>query len=851
MRRTKALALSRRVLLKQGTALAVLAPFVHCLPASADTGVSQDSAVGFAGDNAVQLTVLDTVFDLAEPVAVSDTDRVKWAPDPRNSFGSAGQLNGRSGWFSGDINLVQPQLFTAWPEVVPQSRRSGFRRGKKAHQKHALADQPENWRVTIDGDPAQIVALYRRSSPIGTWAVAIRRWESSKRHYVTFELDRPVPDGALVTIEGPSVPKSELRRQPQVFSEAIHVCQAGYPQLGPKIGYVGSWWGHDKDGRSGSTDALLSDGTGWSLISAEDGTTAKSGQLTLAKPAEESHQKDANFNGCDIYQAEFSDVETPGQFYLHVEGFGRSFPFEVSPQPYEKALRLAARWYFHQRSGCEISEPYGEGRTRPRNGHPDDGLTVWQTQVTIGQTIEGYGKADAFKLLSEYAAAHPVNGSADQDPMTANPEAWGGWHDAGDWDRRIQHMDVVYHMADIIETFEYTRSLSLNLPESGKPFADPAVAAKKNDQDLGDGGTVLPDLIHEALWGASVWRRTQGDDGAIIGGVEYSSSGIVGSVSWNPVQTTYAYGAEDWAAYRFAFGAAKLGHVIKTVCGDAVLGDAIIDEAVRAWHWAESQPVPTQDQSEINRDSVLRARIASAAVIYRASGDEAARVLFEDNNPFEPQSDDPIKAIKAERYPNSYLEYVRASREGRPANPKIVAAIEGWIKYRALQLKRMGRDFGLHTTETYPWSRAWMRFGPGSNWRAGQWMMYYASKGELPAEFQNAAIEGMWFGLGCNPANVSFVQGLGQRDFADPLMTEKFGTTTIPGQISFGVTGGKMHDWELRKVAGSIYPANQEDWPVYTQIFESRSIVISAEHGMKSNALEWLIACALATAQER
>ncbi|WP_160116578.1 hypothetical protein [Ruegeria sp. AU67] len=82
-------------------------------------------------------------------------------------------------------------------------------------------------------------------------------------------------------------------------------------------------------------------------------------------------------------------------------------------------------------------------------------------------------------------------------------------------------------------------------------------------------------------------------------------------------------------------------------------------------------------------------------------------------------------------------------------------------------------------------------------------------------------------------------------------MTEKFGTTTIPGQISFGVTGGKRHDWELRKVAGSIYPTNQEDWPVYTQIFESRSIVISAEHGMKSNALEWLIACVLATAQER
>ncbi|WP_170411386.1 glycoside hydrolase family 9 protein [Ruegeria atlantica] len=845
------MALSRRMLLKQGTALAVFAPFASCLGASAASGETQDSIIGFAGGNMVHITVLDTAFDLAEPVAVSDTDRVKWSPDPWNPFGSAGQLNGRSGCFSGDMNLTEPQLFIPWPEVVPQSRRSGFRQGKKARQKLALADQPKNWRITINGEPAQIVALYRKSTPIGTRAVAVRRWESSKRHYMTFELDRAVPDGALVTLEGPSVPLTERRREPQVFSEAIHVCQAGYPLTGPKIGYVGSWWGHDKDGRTGSTDALLSQGTGWSLISAEDGSVLKSGQLALAKSVGEPHQKGANFNGCDIYEADFSNIERAGQYYLHVEGFGRSFPFEVSPRPYENALRLAARWYFHQRSGCEIAEPYGEGRTRPRNGHPDDGLTVWQTQVTIGQTIEGYAKADAFKLLSEYAAAHPANGSADQDAMAANPDAWGGWHDAGDWDRRIQHMDVVYHMADIIETFEHTRSLSLNLPESGKPFADPVVAAKKNDLDLGDGETVLPDLIHEALWGASVWRRTQGDDGAIIGGVEYSSSGIIGSVSWNPVQTTYAYGAEDWAAFRFAFGAAKLGHVIKTVCGDAVLGDALINEAVRAWHWAESQPVPAQDQAGNNRDSVQRARIASAAVVFRASGDETARVLFEDNNPFAPQSDNPIKAIVAERYPNSYLEYVLASREGRPSNAKIVAAIEGWIKYRALQLKRMGRDFGLHTTATYPWSRAWMRFGPGSNWRASQWMMYYAARGELPTEISNAAIEGMWFGLGCNPANVSLVQGLGKRDFADPLMTERFGAATIPGQISFGVTGGKMHEWELRKVRGSIYPTNQEDWPVYAQIFESRSIVISAEHGMKSNALEWLIACALATAQER
>ncbi|CUH49759.1 hypothetical protein [Ruegeria atlantica] len=60
-----------------------------------------------------------------------------------------------------------------------------------------------------------------------------------------------------------------------------------------------------------------------------------------------------------------------------------------------------------------------------------------------------------------------------------------------------------------------------------------------------------------------------------------------------------------------------------------------------------------------------------------------------------------------------------------------------------------------------------------------------------------------------------------------------------------------MHEWELRKLGGSIYPPNQKDWPVYAQILECRSSVLSAENGIKSNALEWLITSALATAHER
>lgn len=847
--------LSRRTLLLQGTALAISTPLETIMASGSDGDRSSEVGFGYVGDKSVQITVVDTLFDTSEVVSVEATDRVDWSPNPFDMFGSVGRLNGEEGVFSGDRSTSQPQLFQAWPKIAQGSRKDGFRQSKVEHKGRSLADKPQNWRVTINGKPVDIVSLYRKSTPIRTLAIGVRRWANTKRHLVTFELNREIPEGAIVGVIGPSVPFVEHRKMQNTFSEALHVCQAGYPLSGPKKAYVGSWWGHDKDGGIGSTDTLLSEKKRWSVISEQDGTVIRTGNLSLVKPASESHMNEKNFNGCDVYEADFSDLDLEGDFRLHVEGLGVSYPFGVSVSPYTEALRLAARWYFHQRSGCEISDPFGEGITRPRNGHPDDGLTVRQTNVKLGDTAEGLGQVGASILLSQNTEEmDSVEISQDSTSIVNNPDAWGGWHDAGDWDRRIQHMNVVYHMADIVETFESTRSLNLNLPESGKPFSHSSVNARKNDLDLGDGETVLPDLVHEALWGISLWRRTQGDSGAIIGGVEYSKSSIWGSVSWNPVQNTYAYAPEGWAGYQFAIGAAKLGHVIKEVCGDATLGDTIVGEAVKAWRWAEQQfssngeffgyPNSKSDKAVAR---LARTRIAASAVVFRASGDEHARQIFDDHNSFVPLSSDPIKGIKKEVFSYSNLEYVRASREGRATNPEIVKAIEEWIKNFARKGGRMGRDFGLHNTETYPWGRGWLRFGPGSNWRANHFALYYASNGEISPKMMDAAIEGMWFGLGCNPSNVSFVQGLGHRSFSDPLTTDRVNNYSTPGQISFGVAGGEMHDWELRKTSGSIFPSNQDDWPIYAQIFESSSIAISAEHGIKSNALEWLIACALTT----
>lgn len=812
------------------------------------------NSLGFSGPDLVQLVLYDTKLEIPRPRDILPEDNLQWAPDYKSRRGGLATLNGESGVASGNRHATAPQLFRNWAAVQPGSQLEGFGEGRSA------ADDPLYWTVEVDGAPVPVLRVYRKTVPIRAAKTAGGVYVHEKRHLVTLKLRMPVPDGASVSVVSPAIGEMQQQRSDSVASETIHVCQEGYPTAGSKKGYVGLWLGHDAQGEAGTTDGALSQATEWSLISAESGETVASGVLQMAKPNTDPHRAGVNFNGCDVYVADFSQVSKPGTYRLEVSGVGASPEFPVSRNPYANALRLAARWYYHQRSGIAIEAPFGEGRSRPRNGHPADNLMVWQTNVKLGKSSEGYGGPYSPDLINRQdIGGVPARPGQPVAPGSPNPDAWGGWHDAGDWDRRVQHMDAVYQIAALVELFETSRTLDLNLPESGRTFADAAVGAKKNEQDTGDGKTVLPDLIHEALWGISLWRRTQTAQGGIIGGVEYSLDGIDGSVSWNPVQRAYAYAPEPWAAYRFTIAAAKLGHVIKTVCGDETLGNALIAEADLAWKWAEREwpelvsksfaedEDPTEGIPEKSVVSnIILARVAAAAVHYRASGEPTARAVFDAHNPFLPRSEKGSLNTRRGVYTYASFDYLSAAREGRDFDSNVVVAIFDWTVGRLNREKRMGSDYGLHSTSVYPWGRGWLRFGPGSNWRASDIGLEYSIGRSRTELIRRVVIEGMWFGLGCNPSNTTFIQGLGQRSFGNPTGLDFIGFDAIPGHIAFGVAGGRMHPWEKRRVKGQLYPAEQMDWPQYTQIFESSTVAICAEHGIKSNTMEWLFACAFA-----
>lgn len=801
----------------------------------------QAPEVQFVGPEVIQVILHDTLIRTDPPVPVPEGARIRWRRRPSNRLGGLGMLNDQEVNFTGNAHTSAPQMYRPFSQVVPESVLGGFKRPPDLDDVPAQADLPAHWQVMVDGMPSAVKHIYRKTIPTEAVRTGSETRAIGKRHLVSLCLKTGVPSGAEVEVSlrgtGPLPPVGRVTRERLTRSQAVQVCQVGYAVVGPKRGYVGLWLGHDQDAMSGTTDAYLSEGHGWQLVNADSGATIASGGLTLAKSGSEPHMAEVNFNGCDVYEADFSDVVAPGRYLLVIEGIGASAEFPISANPYAEVLRLAARWYYHQRSGIEIAAPYGEGRVRPRNGHPMDGLVVEQTDVQLGRTSEGF-------RAQPYAPRYL--GQLSQGPD--NPNAWGGWHDAGDWDRRIQHMDAVHDMALAVELFPSASALALNIPESGRSFSDASVRARRNADDRGDGETVLPDLIHEALWGVSLWRRTQTDDGGIIGGVEYSVDGVEGSVSWNPIQRTFAYAPEEWASYRFVTGAAKLGHVIANVCGDTVLGAQLIAEAEAAWDWAEQARARAEEAETLetgDKIALARARLPAAATLYRANGRSDICDVFEALNPFAPVDPAAAEGIRRSDVAMHAVDYLRAGEEGRTVTPEIAAAITGWLESRQRADRRLGRDYGLHNTNAYRWGPGWLRFGPGSNWRARRAAYAYVLNGGDTEQIGPLVIEGMWFALGCNPSNVSLIQGMGERAFADALVKDLDGYPKVPGQISFGVAGGELRGFEKRRLEGSMYPEAQVDWPIYTQIFESSAAIICAEHGMKSNTMEWLFACLL------
>ncbi|HEX7095141.1 MAG TPA: cellulase N-terminal Ig-like domain-containing protein, partial [Acidimicrobiales bacterium] len=285
-------------------------------------------------------------------------------------------------------------------------------------------------------------------------------------------------------------------------SFAVHANQVGYRPSDPlKVAYVSAW-----NGQEIPLPAPLA----FSVVDADDGHVVLEGTSRARTAGADGELFQGDLTGTSVQELDFSSLDEPGTYRVCVDTLGCSFDFVISEESTWRRVAVAvARAMYHQRSGTALGQPYTSVE-RPRGFHPDDGIEVRQAQASAAE-IDAANESDdgGFGTLVESGTDEIV------------PQAWGGHFDAGDWDRRIQHLAFLRAALDLVEQYPDTwEALELDIPESGD---------------------AVPDVIDEGLWDLDLYRRLQMPDGAIRGGIESEEHPLPGQTSWTQTQQVFAF----------------------------------------------------------------------------------------------------------------------------------------------------------------------------------------------------------------------------------------------------------------------------------------------------------------------
>ncbi len=659
-------------------------------------------------------------------------------------------------------------------------------------------------------------AVHRKHKPVGIARVDDWAFEAPLEYHLFLALPHRLQTNAtyVISTDTGEIPECTLHYRPeQLRSEAIHISHIGFAPSDPvKVAFLSCWMG-DGGGLAYADDLRFH------VVAASDGTRVYSGRARLTKPAtvtdEDAYQR--NFNGTNVYEMDFSSVKKEGQYRIYVEGIGCSHPFRIAPDVWTRAFVTSARGFFHQRSGIALGPPHTTFR-RPRPFHPDDGVTVYASTTRLMDTRNGLSQSDPDNFRNLVAGA--------TDDVVAN--AWGGTMDAGDWDRRIQHLNASIYLLDLAENFSgFYRRLSLNIPES--------------DNDL-------PDVVDEALFNLDCYRRLQTPEGGIRGGIESAEHPNLGETSWQETLRIYAYAPGSWSSFYYAGVAAKAARVLKSL-GQDEPANVYESSALRAMHWAENDYAQRDRRGKTypsngvtiermdDHHQVRDMRNYAAAELFRLTGDDQWQRVFRETTKL--------------NQPGAQL-YVWQSHEQREA---------AWVYVRTegdnvdTPLQQYCRQALLREAQ----DRLRTQARTGFRWTKNDWApptatlsvsdavsLVRAHMLTQDAQYLRAIVLACQTGLGANPLNLCYTTGLGYRSPQNPLHLDSRHTGQGPpeGLTVLGpVDPTNAQDTFLKTVIAPFCYPPPRDWPImeaYWDVFWYPMMCeFTIHHPMAYNAYTW------------
>jgi len=302
----------------------------------------------------------------------------------------------------------------------------------------------------INGKPAQAVNLYAMQT-------------DGVHYHVYLETDKLVK-GKKYKIETPYGTRSIKFKDQDVFCESIKTNQVGYSALSTtRYANFAIWLG---TGGSRKIEGVLPD---YKVINAR-GKVVASGKM--------KETGDDASSGGFVYRIDLSNVPEGGPYRITVAGIGSSYPFGVGGEFSKRLAYTIFRAQYLQRCGCPIHEP--DIRKNPCH------TLIYDVAGPIGEAnIDVAGDEPTFNM-------------------------YGGYHDAGDADRRAYHIGNPIVNLMIYETFpEYFTDGQFRIP--GDFDANYHILNYENN---------IPDILDEAMWGSLAWEYLQKEDGSVYWGTE-------------------------------------------------------------------------------------------------------------------------------------------------------------------------------------------------------------------------------------------------------------------------------------------------------------------------------------------
>lgn len=636
------------------------------------------------------------------------------------------------------------------------------------------------------GQDVQPVAVYRKSMPVD-WQLPWGK-DFAMRHTVYLKMAKPFVEGKTYTVaiaqlnvqNGDLTFRADLTT---VRSDTVHVNQIGYrPDDPAKYGFLSVWLG-----TGGGCElpenlpfSILRDGDGQPVFSgtAQRLMGVKDTEVLCSKPPQ-------NFSRTAVHRLDFSAFQTPGTYRIYVPGIGCSYPFEIGDKVWEKAFLVQMKGLYNNRSDA-LEAPYSDFH-KPRDFHPADGASV--TRSTADMFADGVGNDQ----LAAKDTGEPV------------PDAWGGYHDAGDWNpRRVSHMKVTLAQLEIFELFpQYMAGLKLNIP----PMEG------------------VPDLLTEALFEVDCFRRLQLPDGGIPYGIESDGDPSPGEMSWLSTQRVYVSAPNIRDSWFYAAVAARVAKLLKPYRPEQAA--TYLDSAVRAFAWAEKDYAARQadgrlDEYKQNLWWATDARNLAALALYDVTADPAYHTVFLEDSALKDESPETNWWAKHIQLDAAFLY---AHLDDAKADPEIKKhAIVAVTKQadRAIAYAE-ANTFNLTNSDRYrPMFGGFFSTSGGTELARAH---YLTGKPEYLA----ALVRSCQFQSGCNPNNIVYTTGLGTNPVQHPLHLDSrssgqavpVGLTTF-GNVDYWNNKGGFWDWPITsklKDPLACWP-NPYDWPLTEAYFD-------------------------------